>query len=95
MNSRSKWKGPYINVTQKKSKSLVKRFKTNRSSEVLPKYVGSAFYVHNGKKLVEVNVIPEMIGHKFGEFVFTRCKYEYKKKKKSKSKNQLKKTTKK
>jgi small subunit ribosomal protein S19 len=47
----------------------------------VPNFVGKNFNVHNGKNLLEVNVTEEMIGHKFGEFVFTRAKFSFKKKK--------------
>lgn len=50
------------------------------SSEIL----GLRLKVHNGKDFVPLVITEEMIGHKIGEFVFTRAKYEFKKKKKKK-----------
>ena len=46
--------------------------------------VGSTFNVHNGKNYLEVNVTENMVGHKIGEFSFTRAKFSLKKKKKMK-----------
>jgi ribosomal protein S19 len=40
--------------------------------------------VHSGKKLVPLTLTDDMIGHKIGEFVPTRAKFEFKKKKKKK-----------
>ena len=34
--------------------------------------VGTTYAVHDGRKHVNVNVKPEMVGHKLGEFVLTR-----------------------
>lgn len=69
---RSKWKGPY---TSKNIKIIP------RNLEITPKFLGSIFDVHNGKGYVELKVINEMLGHKFGEFTFTRAKFVFKKKK--------------
>lgn len=44
--------------------------------------VGLRIRVYNGKDYYPLLILPEMIGHKLGEFVFTRARYEYKKKKK-------------
>ncbi len=43
-----------------------------RSMIVLPFMVGKTILVHDGKGFQPVNVIEEMIGHRLGEFVFTR-----------------------
>jgi ribosomal protein S19 len=81
--SRSKWKGPYIHGLKQDNNLKVKKplTKIPRNIEIVPNFVGKNFYVHNGKNLLEVNVTEEMIGHKFGEFVFTRAKFSFKKKK--------------
>ena len=34
--------------------------------------------VHNGKAYLPVNVTPEMVGHKLGEFSVTRKRFTYK-----------------
>ncbi len=45
-----------------------------RGMMILPEMVGLKFAVHNGKEFVTVEVKPEMIGHRFGEFSQTRRK---------------------
>ncbi len=79
---RSKWKGPYIQITCIEQKQ--NKYKASRNSEIVPKFLGLIFNVHNGKSYSEVTVTNEMIGHKFGEFVFTRSKFYFKKKKSKK-----------
>jgi len=43
-----------------------------RDMIVLPEMVGRVIYVHNGKEFVRVEIKPEMIGHRLGEFAQTR-----------------------
>ncbi|AGK60160.1 SSU ribosomal protein S19P [Archaeoglobus sulfaticallidus PM70-1] len=43
-----------------------------RDMIVLPEMVGKIIMVHNGKDFVRVEVKPEMIGHRLGEFAQTR-----------------------
>ncbi len=87
--SRSKWKGPFINTKSIEQMNL----KTNspvlitRNSEIAPNFMGLTFKVYNGKIFNELIITNEsMIGHKFGEFVFTRSQFIFKKKKSKKSK---------
>ena len=85
---RSSWKGPFIdkntvdlikkNIYQKKSCTV------KRSSEIMPWFLDKTVKIHNGKKLTSLQITNEMIGHKFGEFSFTRVKNIYKNKKKKK-----------
>jgi len=88
--SRSKWKGPYTNIIESfRNKEYFKKHQDNvltasRNSEIVPKFVGQTFRVYNGKKLHEVPVTEEMLGHKFGEFSFTRARFSFKKKKSKK-----------
>lgn len=56
----------------------------SRDSEIIPKFLGLTFKIHNGKNFEELNVTDNMIGHKFGEFIFTRKKFSFKKKKSKK-----------
>ncbi len=50
-----------------------KKIKTHlRDMIVVPKLVGIDIYVHNGKNFNNVKITPEMIGHRLGEFSFTR-----------------------
>lgn len=80
--TRSKWKGPYITPKIFKTKNLEKQFNyiLPRNVEITPKLIGLTFKIHNGKEYQEIIVTDDMIGHKFGEFVFTRGKFSFKKK---------------
>jgi len=44
----------------------------SRRSTIIPEFVGLTFAVHNGKKFIPVYVTDNMVGHKLGEFSFTR-----------------------
>lgn len=84
--NRSKWKGPYIDSNLPKNLELLnnkkKLFPTiSRNSAIIPKFIGLKFNVHTGKTFLEVSVVKEMVGHKFGEFSPTRGKFSFKKKK--------------
>lgn len=78
--SRSKWKGSYINLGRTQQKTSV----ISRSSEIVPAFLGLTFNVYNGKSYIEVTISNQMIGHKFGEFSYTRSKFAFKKKEKKK-----------
>lgn len=83
--SRSKWKTPVLNFnTVNQKKKNIKNDLINRSSKIVPNFLGNTFKIHNGKSFVELIVSKNMIGHKFGEFVFTRTKYIFKNKKNKK-----------
>jgi small subunit ribosomal protein S19 len=43
-----------------------------RDFPITPHFVGKTVMVHNGKEWQKVVVVPEMIGHKLGEFALTR-----------------------
>jgi len=89
---RSKWKGPNVFTIPNAQHFLKKQHKDNisinisRNIEVTPQLVGLTFKIYNGKNFIDITVIDEMIGHKFGEFVFTRAKFVFKKKKIKKKK---------
>lgn len=76
--SRSIKKGPWVDpkLLKKISKlragdrTVVKTW--SRDSMISPEMVGFTFGVHNGKTHVPVTIIEEMVGHKLGEFAFTR-----------------------
>jgi small subunit ribosomal protein S19 len=85
--SRSKWKGPYIGYATLKNKDLKKKqlnLVLSRNTEITPLLVGLTFKIHNGKEYPEITVTYDMVGCKFGEFVFTRGKFSFKKKKNKK-----------
>jgi small subunit ribosomal protein S19 len=39
---------------------------------IIPQMIGKNIRIHNGKEFIPVLIQPEMIGHRFGEFVLTR-----------------------
>ncbi|MEM2890419.1 MAG: 30S ribosomal protein S19 [Candidatus Hadarchaeum sp.] len=43
-----------------------------RDMVIIPEMVGLKFAVHNGKEFSVVEIKPEMIGHRLGEFALTR-----------------------
>ena len=75
--SRSKWKGPFIDLKKRNNKNII----ISRNSNITPNFVGLSFNVYNGKTYNEILVTKDMVGHKFGEFSFTRAEFVYKKKK--------------
>lgn len=78
--SRIVWKGPFID---EKIYSNIKKNTVicSRNLIITPNLIGLNFLVHNGKNLLSVKILEDMIGHKFGEFSFTRKKFSFKKKK--------------
>ena len=77
--SRSTKKGPFVdpNVLKKIQKLNAsgekKPIKTwARRCTITPDFVGHTFSVHNGRKFLPVYVTERMVGHKLGEFSFTR-----------------------
>ncbi len=51
---------------------IQKSIKTHaRDMIILPEMIGLTIHVHNGKEFVPVEIVPEMIGHRLGEFAIT------------------------
>jgi small subunit ribosomal protein S19 len=77
--SRSSKKGPFVDeklllkvqkLNQMGRKEVIKTW--SRSSSISPEMVGHTFGVHNGRVHLPVFVSEAMVGHKLGEFAFTR-----------------------
>jgi len=77
--ARSVKKGPHIDghlmkkieeLNNKNDKKVVRTW--SRRSTISPEMVGHTIAVHNGKKFIPVYVTENMVGHKLGEFSFTR-----------------------
>lgn len=76
--ARSSYKGPYVD--QKLMKKVMMAGSNNkkviktwaRDSQIAPEFVGFTFAVHNGKEHLPVFVTEAMVGHRLGEFSFTR-----------------------
>ena len=91
--SRSKWKNPFVHrsvrkkvkrIKEMQSTSNSKRFRIktmSRASQITKDFVNLSFMVHDGRDFRPIIVTDDMVGHKFGEFVYTRQRYSYKKKK--------------
>lgn len=85
--SRARWKGPYISYnvikpllnthSQEVKKKVIKIW--SRASTILPIFVGKKVQIYNGKRFVPKIISENMIGHKFGEFSFSRQNYSFKK----------------
>lgn len=62
------------NEMLKRGEKPKKPLKTHaRDMVILPEMVGLTIHVYNGKEFVPVEIKPEMIGHRLGEFALT-CK---------------------
>ena len=48
-----------------------------RDMIILPEMVGKSIEIYNGKSFEKVEVMPEMIGHYFGEFALTRARVQH------------------
>lgn len=77
--SRSSRKGPYVDAKLLKrvaamntagEKKVIKTWA--RRSTIPPEFVGHTFAVHNGRKFLPIYITEQMVGHKLGEFSFTR-----------------------
>lgn len=77
--SRSTKKGPYIDqrllqkvakLNQSGEKKVIKTWA--RACTIPPEFVGHTFAVHNGRKFLPIYITEQMVGHRLGEFSFTR-----------------------
>jgi len=76
---RSTKKGPFVDgylqtrIEAMNSRNEKKVLRTwSRRSTIIPEFVGHTVAVHNGKKFIPVYITENMVGHKLGEFSFTR-----------------------
>jgi small subunit ribosomal protein S19 len=77
--SRSTKKGPYVHpsLMQKvlamqgaERREIIRTW--SRASTVMPEMVGMTIAVHDGRRHIPVLCTENMVGHKLGEFAFTR-----------------------
>lgn len=67
----------FINSAQKKI-AKNKQVKTHhRDLLVVPAMIGMRIHIHRGDKFVPIDIIEEMLGHKFGEFALTRARAQH------------------
>ncbi|MFZ3172949.1 MAG: 30S ribosomal protein S19 [Carboxydocellales bacterium] len=76
---RSLKKGPFCDdyllkriddMNTRNEKKVIKTW--SRRSTIFPQMVGHTIAVHDGRKHIPVYVTEDMVGHKLGEFAFTR-----------------------
>ena len=77
--SRSIKKGPYVHPKLMRRVMDVKRAGTKtviktwaRSSLIMPEFIGLTIAVHDGRRHVPLFITENMVGHRLGEFAFTR-----------------------
>ena len=77
--ARSTKKGPFIDshlqskleaMNSRNEKKVLRTW--SRRSTIIPEMVGHTIAVHNGKKFIPVYITENIVGHKLGEFSFTR-----------------------
>lgn len=87
--TRAIWKGPFINdfilkqvYALKRKQNLTHSFITiwSKQSIIFPSFVGISFKVYNGQKFMLLVINENMVGFRFGEFLFTRRLTKHKKK---------------
>ncbi|MFH1249378.1 MAG: 30S ribosomal protein S19 [archaeon] len=61
-----------------KKKKKGKQIRTHsRALVIVPAMVGLIINVHNGQEFKPIRILPEMMGHRLGEFSLTRKKVEH------------------
>ena len=77
--ARSLKKGPYVDeklyrkVEKQDQAGRREPIRTwSRACTIVPEFVGQTFSVHNGRKFLPIYISEQMVGHKLGEFAFTR-----------------------
>ena len=77
--ARSLKKGPFVDdhllkkiddLNEKNQKKIIKTW--SRRSTIIPNMIGHTLAIYNGKKHIPVYINENMVGHKLGEFSFTR-----------------------
>tara|TARA_B100001142_G_scaffold69767_1_gene70035 strand:- start:123198 stop:123464 length:267 start_codon:yes stop_codon:yes gene_type:complete len=77
--SRSTKKGPFVdekllkkvlNAQKTGSKEVIKTW--SRSSTIMPEMVGLTIGIYDGHRHIPIYLSENMVGHKLGEFAFTR-----------------------
>jgi len=82
MSRRSLWKGSFVDAFLMRLKDnkeqLANKKIWSRRSTILPEFVGSVVRIYNGKSFVRCKITEGKVGHKFGEFAFTRKRRPHK-----------------
>ena len=73
---RSKWKAPFVDyqllddIIDNKTRAVIKT--KSRASTILQSFIGLVIAVYTGRMYNNVYIDEKMVGHKLGEFSFTR-----------------------
>ncbi len=67
----------FISICNKKIAKKKNLRTHSRYLVIVPAMVGLRIHVHNGKEFTPVNIVGEMLGHRFGEFAATRSKVKH------------------
>lgn len=74
--TRSNWKAPFVDyilvetILANKNRIVIRTM--SRSSTILKSFIGLIFEVYTGKTYSKVYIDEKMVGHKLGEFSYTR-----------------------
>ena len=64
-----------IRKAKRSEKGVEVTIKTHcRETVILPEMIGLTIHVHNGKEFIPVEITPETLGHRLGEFAITNKK---------------------
>jgi len=78
--SRSSKKGPFVDpkllrkveaLNRSGEKAMLRTW--SRASTIVPDMIGYTIGVHDGRRHVPIFITENMVGHKLGEFAFTRA----------------------
>lgn len=59
-------------IEKVKAKGANKPIRTHyREALILPSWIGLSFAVHNGKEFQRIDITPQMLGYRLGDFVYT------------------------
>ncbi|KNA05857.1 hypothetical protein SOVF_186490 [Spinacia oleracea] len=82
MPRRALWKGPFVDAfllrLKENKEQLANKKIWSRRSSILPEFVGTVVRIYNGKSFVRCKINEAKVGHKFGEFAFTRKRKPHK-----------------
>jgi len=77
--TRSKWKADVMNsillqkcLQNKKKRSKQYLYIMDKATIILPFFKDKIINIYNGQKFIPKRILAGMVGHKFGEFIFTR-----------------------
>nr|WOH22577.1 ribosomal protein S19 [Gastrodia javanica] len=72
MPRRSIWKGSFVDAFLNQRKIEMSRKIWSRRSSISPEFVDCSVLIYNGKTPVRCRITEGKVGHKFGEFAYTR-----------------------